>query len=148
MAYRHINKKSLVLYAVIMLLAYALTLLLPVGWGTYFAALPAYLIVGMTSLARANDLVEDGMMQDTRRFGFAIMAGMALMFIFEPISGSFPRWPRVFAMWSLALVWLTTPNLPPWWEWATGAWDHYSLKDKVLRFFRSLHGRAKEGGGI
>lgn len=148
MAYRHINKKSLVLYAVIMLLAYALMLLLPVGWGTYFAALPAYLIVGMTSLARANDLVEDGMMQDTRRLGFAIMAGMALMFIFEPISGSFPRWPRVFAMWSLALVWLTTPNLPPWWEWATGAWDHYSLKDKVLRFFRSLHGRAKEGGGI
>lgn len=146
MAYRHINKKSLVLYAGIMLLVYTLTLFLPVGWGTYFAALPAYLIVGMTCLARANDLVEEGLMQDTRRFGFAIMAGMALMFILEPIGGSFPRWPRVFVMWSLALVWLTTPSLPPWWEWATGAWDHYSLKDKVLHFFRSLHGRAKEGG--
>lgn len=143
MPYRHMNKKSMLVYAVALLAAYALSVLLSAGWATYFLGLPAYIFVGLTCLARANDLVQVGKLYDARRFGFAIMAGLALLFIFEPLFNSFPIWPRVFFMWALALIWLGTPGLPPWWEWATGAWDHYDLRQKVVMFFKSLHGNPK-----
>lgn len=143
MAYRHINKKSMMTYAAIMLATYAATLFVPVGWGTYVVALPAYLVVGLTCIARANDLVEDTKVADARRFGFSVMAGLVLMFILEPVFGTFPRWPRVFVAYALSIIWMTTANLPPWWEWVTGEWNHHTQLERLKLFFKSLHGRTK-----
>lgn len=145
MAYRHINKKSMLLYAGVILIAYLVMSFLPVGWATYFIALPAYMICGMTAMARDNNLEDGGLLNDARRLGFAIAAGLMLMFVFEPLWGSFPKWPRMFLVWAISLVWLTSPGMPPWWEWATGAWDHYSLRDKLINLIKSLHGSKKEG---
>lgn len=143
MAYRHINKKSMMIYAAVMLIAYAATLFIPVGWPTYFVTLPAYLVIGLTCVARANDLVEDSNVADARRFGFSVMAGLVLMFILEPVFGTFPRWPRVFVSYALSTIWMTTANLPPWWDWVTGSWSHHTQWEKVKLFFKSLHGRTK-----
>lgn len=143
MAYRHINQKTMLVYAAVMLLAYSVTLFMPVGWGTYFLALPAYIIIGLTCLSRANNLVEDNRVSDARRFGFAIMAGVVFMFILEPIFGTFPKWPRVWLSWALSIIWMTTEGLPPWWELVTGAWNHHSMLQKAKLFLKSLHGRDK-----
>lgn len=144
MAYRHINHKSMLVYAVIMLVAYSLTLFVPVGWGTYFLALPAYLITGLTCVSRSNHLIGDTKREDARRFGLAIMAGLTAMVIVEPVFGSFPRWPRVFGYWSLSIIWMTTEGLPPWWDLVSGAWNNLKFIEKCKLFVAALHGRNKE----
>lgn len=144
MSYRHINQKSMLVYAAVMLAAYTATLFIPIGWGTYFLALPAYLIVMLTCVARANELDKTGPVYDARRFGFSIMLGLTAMVIVEPIFGSYPKWPRVFGYWALSLIWMTTESLPPWWEWVTGAWNHHSFFSKLKLFGKSLHGTKPE----
>lgn len=140
MAYRHLNHKSVAVYAVALLAAYALTMFLQPGWGTYAIALPAYLIVGLTCFARANAIVGDDVRHNVRRFGFTIMTGLEFMLIVEPIFGSFPRWPRVFGNWALVMIWMTTEGLPPWWELITGQWKEHAFLKKLKLFLKLLHG--------
>ena len=144
MSYRHINQKSMFAYAIVMLVAYTITLFVPVGWGTYFLGLPAYLIVLLTCVARANELDKTDPVTDARRFGFSIMLGLTAMVIIEPVFNSFPRYPRVFGYWALGIIWMTTEGLPPWWDWVTGAWNHHSFFKKLKLFGRSLHGNKAE----
>lgn len=140
MVHRYVNHTSMLFYAAALLVAYALTLFVPVGWGTYIVGLPAYLIILMTCIARANNLDKQGRIHDARRFGFAIMTGTILMIILEPVFGGFPKWPRVYGAWGLAIIWMTTEGLVPWWELVTGAWDGETLSAKLRLFLRSLRG--------
>jgi hypothetical protein len=32
----------------------------------------------------------------------------------------FPSWREVILRWGMALVWLTTPHMPPWWRYISG----------------------------
>lgn len=140
MTYRHINRKSLLKYAIVILIAYSLSLFVAPGWITYAIALPAYVIVGLTCLSRANHLDEDTHRADVRRLGFSVMAGLIFMHTVEPIWGQFPNWPKVWMSWSLSMIWLTTEGLPPWWQIVTGAWDDQSFWQKVKLFLKSVHG--------
>lgn len=142
MPYRHINQKTMLKYAVVLLLAYIVTVAVPVGWGTYFLALPAYIIIILTCLARANNLADDDRISDARRFGFAVMVGMAFLFTIEPLWGAFPKWPRIWAWWALAIIWMTTEGLPPWWQLVSGGWSHLKLLERIKLFIRSLHGES------
>lgn len=144
MAYRHINHKSMLVYAVVMLAAYTLTLFIPVGWGTYALALPAYIISWLTCVSRANHLIGDTKREDARRFGLAIFAGLTAMVILEPVWGSFPKFPIVFGYWAIAIIWMTTEGMPPWWDLVSGAWNNLKFVEKCKLFVASIHGRRKE----
>lgn len=149
MPYRHINQKTMFIYAIAVLIAYTVTDFTPVGWGTYFLVLPAYIIIILTCLARANNLAGDDRVSDARRFGFAVMVGMELLFTLEPLWGVFPKWSRIWTAWALAIIWMTTEGLPPWWQLVTGGWNHLAMSEKFRLFVKSLHGSPKDksGGG-
>lgn len=92
------------------------------GWRAYFSALPLILI-SITMLVRANDLGwRPGALWMFRRLGF-IMAGFAPFAIiyadWEAKGANTSLYESLFRV-GIALVFLTTPYLPPWWKWAFG----------------------------
>lgn len=138
------DPKSLVIAAIIVLAIYFVTLVAPMGWVSYVVGVPAFIINGLTALARANDLNHelDDSHWNVRRFGLALAGGASLMLIIGPVLDSFPSWRTVILCWGVALVWLTTKGQKPWWTWITGDWDRsVSIKEHVRRFVRSLFGK-------
>ena len=90
------------------------------GWVAYVSAV-AVALVSITMLVRANDLGwRPGLLWMIRRLGF-ILAGTA------PFAMIYRDWVErgqtmtlyemVFRV-GIALVFVTTPYLPPWWKWA------------------------------
>ena len=92
------------------------------GLGAYLLGLPAAAIVAITALVRGNDLPTEvkTWRGHVRRAGFYFTGGYAVSFIIRPISGDWPGWFSLLALWGGAGTWLTTPNMPPWWDYITG----------------------------
>jgi hypothetical protein len=103
---------------------------------TYVAMLPALLILAITSLVRANDIGWHlkNWHWNVRRFGFMLTGAAATGFMTEPVWHWHLRWLYVFCamclVWGFALTWLTTPGMPPWWRYVSGA---YRLSGKAPR---------------
>jgi len=138
------NSKSLAIYSVIVLILYALTLSISAGWVTYLISTPALLVIGLTSLARANDIGEDATEArwDVRRFGLALTGSIALMYLVGPLFNQYPSWRSAILIWGVALTWLTTPGMPPWWQWVTGEWDKEAdVLQRFKTFIKSIFGR-------
>lgn len=79
-------------------------------------------IVSITMLARANDLRwKTGLTWNARLLGF-IFTGFAPFGIIakELLSSNWPGIYDCFFRIGLALVFMTTPYLPPWWKWISG----------------------------
>lgn len=97
---------------------------------SWLAGLPAALIVGITTLVRANDLPREvtGWRGHLRRTGFVFSGLGALSYIIMPWGdhGVWPSWEWVMFLYGVASVWVTTPHLPPWWPYITG-------EKKILR---------------
>lgn len=109
---------------IMLVAAYVASLTIPANWFTYLAIVPPSVVVLITALARLNDIKPDqkGKRWHVRRAGL-ILAGIgAMSFIGSPWAHSplFPSWKAVMLMYGLALAWLTTPNMPPWWKYITG----------------------------
>lgn len=97
----------------------------PPSWITWFATVPAWIIVGLTAAARLHDITELGKRWFVRRLGMILVASGALALITAPVLGysnSFPTWRSSCIYWGFALSWLTTPNMPPWWKYISGEW--------------------------
>lgn len=135
------KQRSLIFYSIIVLIVYALTLFVPEGWATYLIAIPAYIVIGLTALARGNAIKEIGSQWDVRRMGFALAGATALMYGIGPLFDQYPSWRSVLIAWGVALVWLTTPNMIPWWEWMTGEWKEDQLLERAKKFIKSLFGK-------
>ena len=138
------NSKSLVIYSAIVLLIYCITLVVEPGWFTYLVSAPALLVIGLTSLARANDIGEESTETrwNVRRLGLALTGSIALMYLVGPLFNQYPSWRSTLLIWGVALTWLTTPGMPPWWQWVTGEWDKEAdLIQRVKTFMKSLFGR-------
>ncbi len=137
------NNRSLVICAAAVLVVYTMTLFIKEGWITYLISAPAFLAIGLTCLARANAISEDhtGPQWNSRRMGFAIAGSVSLMYLFGPIWDQYPSWRSTLMAWGVAMVWLTTPDMPPWWKWWTGEWKDVHIKDQIRDFFKSLFGK-------
>lgn len=79
-------------------------------------------LVSITMLARANDLMwRKGLLWNVRLIGF-ILAGCAPLGIVavEFVRGEMPNIYEVIFRVGIAVVFMTTPYLPPWWKWISG----------------------------
>lgn len=116
----------------LLIAAYAGSLLIPANWFTYIVSVPPAVIVLITALARVNDIKPEQSSKrwHVRRAGLILAGVGAMSFLTAPWSTPelFPSWKSVILLWGLALAWLTTPNMPPWWKYITG---EFKTKDDV-----------------
>ena len=137
------NPKSLIVSAVVVLLIYMATLMVPPGWITYLLSAPAYIVLALTALARINDIKpeQEELRWDFRRNGLALTGAVAIMYLVGPLFDQYPSWRATLIAWGVALVWLTTPGMPPWWKWMTEEHVDLHLWDKLKAFAKSLFGK-------
>lgn len=136
--------RSLTISAAAVLIVYLLTTLAPEGgWLTYFVALPAMIITGLTALARVNHIGNElvGRRWDVRRMGFSIVGGVMLMYASGPLYDQFPTWRATILVWGISMVWTTTPGMPPWVPWADDR-DDPNVDRSLSGFLKSLFGRS------
>lgn len=117
------------LLSLLLTLYYASTHI-PPGWLTYLLSTPALLVLAVTALARLNDIRPDQISKrwQVRRYGMVMVGAASLGLCFEPLipwgvgitTLDFPSWREVVVRWGIALVWITTPHMPPWWRYITG----------------------------
>lgn len=102
---------------------YAGSLFIPAGIITYWLVVPPALICAVTSLARVNDIGVEKMSLhwQVRRIGLVMAGAGSVMILATPFTGRGPvSWSGVMFVWGVGLSWLTTPDLPPWWDYITG----------------------------
>lgn len=95
------------------------------GWVSWAMGVPALAIIGITAIVRLNDITAVGKRWFVRRLGMILVGMSAVTLITAPIlgyAGSFPSWRSVLLYWGVALTWLTTPNMPPWWKYISGGY--------------------------
>ena len=85
----------------------------------------ALAVIGITMLCRANDLRwRAGMKWQARLTGFILAGTMPIgIIIVEWVTEAWPSPYETVCRIGLALVFLTTPHLPPWWKWISGRED-------------------------
>lgn len=133
--------RAITISSITVLLVYTMTVVFPPGWASYLVGLPAYLILSLTALARANSIkpTQLGAHWDLRRMGLAVVMGVSVMYIFGPVFNDFPSWRSVLLSWGVSLVWVTTPGMPPVWPWHTPQ-DPEHLDWSWGGFWKSLFG--------
>lgn len=132
--------RSMILATVAILALYFIMVLVKQGWPTYLVSVPAFLIIGLTCLARINAIKPEnkGLNWDVRRVGLCLCAGVMVMFIAGPIYGVFPTGRVVILAWGVSMVWTTTPGMPPFWPWAARdpasdtSWSLKAFVDSLL----------------
>lgn len=95
------------------------------GWVSWGITMPALAILALTAVARVHDITASGGRWFVRRMGLILVAAAAVALAFAPMLGytaSFPSWRQVALYWGVALTWITTPNMPPWWQYVSGEW--------------------------
>lgn len=95
------------------------------GWVSWGLTLPALAILALTAVARVHDITATGKRWFTRRMGLILVAAACAALAAAPMLGysnGFPSWRQVALYWGMALTWITTPNMPPWWRYISGEW--------------------------
>lgn len=100
------------------------------GLAAWLLGLPAAAVVAATALVRGNQIPIEvqSWRSHVRRAGFFFAGIGALSFAIRPLTIGWPEWHELFFVWGIASTWLTTPNMPPWWDIITGK-KKLSFKD-------------------
>ena len=111
----------------------------PAGPVTSALMIPACVVILLTALARANDIGPEHMswIWQVRRMGLVLAGSGAVMYMFSPwTEGGEPvPWRAVALAYGVALAWLTTPVLPPWWDYITGRYrEDVGFRSHIGRF--------------
>lgn len=82
----------------------------------------AMIVIVITMLCRANDLrLRKGVKWYARLLGFILCGTTPIGVIgMEWVTGTWPSPYEVIFRIGLAMVFVTTPYLPPWWRWISG----------------------------
>lgn len=111
---------------------YWLSTVVPSGPLTWALVIPADVIIALTALARLNDMTEksNGWRGQVRRIGFLLAGVAAVGYIFLELEGrpQYPPWKSVMLQWGVALAWLTTPGMPPWYRYISGDFRKKEIK--------------------
>ena len=110
----------------------------------YLLAAPAWFFIIITAASRLADMGRDEWMahDHVRRLGLIGAGSVATVMLFAPFAKDawlFDRatWRGAMLAWSWTLVWLTSPNMPPWWDTVLGV--HRKTEDwKGLGFLARL----------
>ncbi|MBT9158800.1 MAG: hypothetical protein DDT26_00047 [Dehalococcoidia bacterium] len=113
--------RQIALTAAALLGVYLLTLTIKPGFLTYVLSLPPLLIIVITALARVNDIRPEQASKrwHVRRAGLVLMGFGSVWLMGSAFVGDHPEWKDVLLYWGLALTWLTTPSMPPWWKYVS-----------------------------
>jgi len=119
-----------VLMVFMIMVFYVASATIPPGWTTFWLSAASLAVTAITALARLNDLGSEFSSKrwQVRRFGLMAVGAAAIGLMMEPIivwlSGhpmvDFPTWREVMLRFGFALVWITTPHMPPWWRYISG----------------------------
>ena len=113
------------LLAVVLLMVFTFLPDLHPGWITWGLALPAWLVIIITTLARAKDITGHSKRLVARRVGMALAGAGATALAIAPLLGysnSYPMWYSVITWWGVAFIMITSPQQPPWWRYINGEW--------------------------
>ena len=82
----------------------------------------AAIIILVTAVARINDIKKEQKSKRwwARRIGLFLVSVAMIMVVASYFFTQGPHWfqiARLFTLWGVALTWLTTPGLPPWWRY-------------------------------
>lgn len=118
----------------------------------YLLAAPAWIILAITAAARLSDMRRDqwAITDHLRRLGLIGVGVMATVMLAAPFTidtwwHAPPSWRSVGLAWSWALVWLTTPSMPPWWDFILGVhrrtdqWKGAGLSTRLAGEWQALH---------
>lgn len=95
----------------------------PPSWATWGVAAPALAVLAVTAAARLQDISGRGKRYFFRRLGMILVGAGCGALLLAPILGysnSFPTWRGAVVYLGMALAWVTTPNMPPWWRYISG----------------------------
>lgn len=109
--------------ALMLLAAYTLSVFVGQGIVTYGLSLIPLAIIFVTAIARVNDIgpEKSSTRWDVRRAGLSVVAAASIALMLVPLWGieHFPSWKELALYVGIALTWLTTPAMPPWWNYIT-----------------------------
>lgn len=116
----------------LVLILYTASATIQPGWVTFTMSSFALAICAVTSLSRLNDLLPEQSSKrwQARRVGLIMVGAASIGLLVEPVlvwmdgirMVDFPSWREVMLRWGFALVWITTPHMPPWWRYVSGAY--------------------------
>lgn len=92
----------------------------------YILCVIALLIIGITAVARLNDIKRDQLTLQwhARRLGLVLIGVACVVLVVRPLYGfAAPSAWEALLYWGQALTWITTPNMPPWHKYIVGGWS-------------------------
>lgn len=123
-----------------LLVVYYATQHIKAGTLTWLISLPAVIVVGITAIARANDITKESSepVWVVRKVGLALVAGACMFVILQPFTNSdVISWRTVLFSYGLAMCWTTTPGAQPWFDYITGIYKN----DDPPKLAKNFHGR-------
>ena len=125
--------KSFIAALFVVAAVYVGSITLSPGWGTYFIAFPAALLLAVVSLVRLNSIGPEcmGLSWQIRRIGLILTGTGSVMLLSTPFLSDplFPTWRALVIIHGVAWAWLTTPDQPPFWKY----WDGSYIQHPVPR---------------
>lgn len=121
MAVERSHKRAAVSALLSLLTIYICVAFLKPGFLTELLSMTSLGFITLTALARVND-IERGKVSkrwQLRRLGLTMAGIGAVTTAIAELSNLLPSpdWRMIFFRWGIAITWLTTPHMPPWWRW-------------------------------
>ena len=110
--------------AAVLTVAHLLKAFVPLGVGAYLISVIPLAVLAVTAVARVNDISPEKLETrwHVRRAGLSIVAAAAVALILSP--GTYTAsWKDVALYVGMAMTWVTTPQMPPWWKYITKGED-------------------------
>lgn len=128
--------KSFTIAICVVAFFYAMSIFFAPGWVSYAFSIPPAFVVAITSLARVNDIGPEkmGRRWEVRKISLIMAGAGSVMIMGTPFSDEplFPTWRTVIVLYGFAGAWMTTPGMPPWDYYITGAYRFlHENPDKV-----------------
>lgn len=99
------------------------------GWITYCLSSLSVALIGVTALARVNDIPHENtaVQWQVRRLGLVLVGAACMGLLFAPwvtrhdaVGPDWPAWREVMFRVGVLFTWMTTPAMPPWHRYISG----------------------------